>query len=417
MLRSVLFGGLVVWAALVTPAFSKSENLPVDRLVSALMKSGFENIAVVLEDQHLIVTYENRRYRDELAAAEEVISHIFALFPEEIEVTLIPQNRKIPLIAMTLAVNQSGAGPANGKSARAGDWSGMHVDLEFDAAWKKLQTLAPVIASTWKIDLVVHPQFHALFGNYGNPVRSQINIAPALNTSLWKGMSLCAQLIIPLQNELEKEGDHVRPGLLTINQTLRLPRNVFASASVGYFTKNRYGLDVETQKYFFNGKASVGANFGYTGYASYLQSVWRYSTIDRLTMLLNAEFRFPQVDLSLRATYGKFLYQDVGWRVNLMRQFREVDFGFFLMRSASEMNTGFHFSVPLFPRKHLGTRALRIKTADYFPWEYRYKGIPDNGELYDTGNHLEGFMKRLNPSYVRNQIHYYQRWRNFEFFR
>ncbi len=417
MLRSVLFSGLIIGAALVTPAFSDGENLPADRLVSALLKSGFENLAVILEDKHLIVTYENRRYRDELAAAEEVVSLVLALFSEEIEVTLIPQNRKIPLIAMTLTVNPNGARPANGKSARAGECSAMRVDLEFDSAWKKLQTLAPVNASTWKIDLVVHPQFHAVFGNYGNPVQSQINIAPALNTSLWKGLSLCAQLIIPLQNELEKEDDHVRPGLLTINQTLRLPRNVFASASFGYFTKNRYGLDVETQKYFFNGKASIGANFGYTGYASYSQGVWRYSTIERLITLLNAEFRFPRVDLSLRATYGKFLYQDIGWRVNLVRQFREVDFGFFLMRSADEMNTGFHLSVPVFPRKHFPARALRIKTADYFPWEYRYKGIPDHGKLYNTGNHLEDFMKRLNPSYVRNQIHYYQRWRNLEFFR
>lgn len=93
-----------------------------------------------------------------------------------------------------------------------------------------------------------------------------------------------------------------------------------------------------------------------------------------------------------------------------MRQFREVDFGFFLLRSAAETNTGFYFSVPIFLRKHLAPRRVRIRTADYFSWEYFYKGFPESGTRYQTGNSLNDFMKRLHPDYVNNQIRHSNRW-------
>ncbi len=405
---------LIIFFALPVPVLPGDENALAGRLAQELVKSGFENVAVVREDKELIVTYENRRYRDELAAAKEVIAIVISLTNEELEVTLIPQNRKIPLVAMRVAVNRY-AEPANGNSATAAIGAATEVDLDFGASWKKLQAVPRANASTWKLDLVIHPQFNAEFASYNDPVAPQINLAPALNTSLWKGMSLVAQLIIPLYNELGKEGDYARPGLLAANQTLRLPRNIFVSASLGYFTQNRYGIDVEAQKYFLNGKAAFGANWGYTGHAAYFKGVWSYSPLEHQTMMLSSEFRLPHIDLSLRAAYGKFLYQDTGWRVDLVRQFREVDFGFFILRSEAEMNTGFHFSIPIFPPKHLRARIIRIRTAEYFPWEYRYKGFPESGVLYDTGSSINAFMKRLNPSYVRNQVRYYERWRNLAF--
>lgn len=413
---SAFLGGRFFWfwflSFLFLPpaALPQNENTLADRLAHELVKEGFENVAVARENQELIVTYENRRYRDELAAAQEVIVVVLSLTKEELHVTLIPQNRKIPLVAMRLAVNQ-GDKPANGKSTAAVG-SAVEADFDCDASWKKLRALPRTNASTWKIDLVVHPQINAEFATYNNPVASQINLAPALNTSLWKGMSLFAQLIIPIHNELEKEGDDVRPGLLAVNQAIRLPRNIFVSASLGYFTQHRYGFDVEAQKYFLNGKTSVGANFGYTGHASYFKGAWSYSPLAHQTMSLNSEFRLPRVDLSLRATYGKFLYQDTAWRLDLVRQFKETDFGFFVLRSEGKLNTGFHFSVPIFPPKHLRASRVRIRTAEYFTWEYRYKGFPNSGVLYDTGNSIHNFLKRLNPNYVTNQVRYYERWKD-----
>lgn len=398
-------GCLMACFVFAVPVFSDDENEITGRLTQQLVEDGFESVAVLQAGKELIVTYENRRYRDELGAAREVIAGIQAVAREALEVILIPQNRMIPLIAIRAAVNQQRL-PANGELSEAR----LEVNLNFESYWSRIKTLPRANASTGKLDLVLHPQFNVAFASYNNPVATQFNVAPALQTSLWPGMAFFAQLIIPLQNELEREGDYIRPGLVTINQVLRLPREVFVSGSLGYFTQERYGLDLDVQKYFFNGRAAIGANFGYTGHASYFKGVWSYSGINHQTMFLNSEMRIPRWDLALRASYGKFLYQDTGWRVDLMRQFREVDFGFFLLRSAAETNTGFYFSVPIFLRKHLAPRRVRIRTADYFSWEYFYKGFPESGTRYQTGNSLNDFMKRLHPDYVNNQIRHSNRW-------
>jgi len=408
----VKFGCLMALPALGGPL---GQNGLADSLKYHLVKNGFENVAVVLEDRHVIVTYENRIYRHEIRAAQEVMALLASLLKEGMKITLIPQNRKIPLVAISLSPDDYPA-LANGKASHSNFFSRPEVSLDVDPVWKKVRALPKANSSSWKFDLVVHPQVKAQFGKRSDPVESQINLAPELNVLLWKGMSISAQWIIPLQNQLveeggpaslqnqhRKEGNFTRPGLLTLNQIFRAPKNTVISATLGYFTQHRYGADTEIKKHFFNGRASLGANLGYTGYAAYLKGVWSYSTIDLITALVNAECRLSRFDLSLRATYGKFLERDKGWRIDIRRQFSETDIGFFVSNTGAGTNGGFNFSLPIFPSKHLPPGPIRARTASYFPWEYRYWGDLDSATRYNTGNPIEAFMKRLNPDYIKNQ--------------
>ncbi len=403
---------LTTLPALGTP---HGQNGLADSLKHHLVKSGLENVAVVVEDRHLIVTYENRIYRHEIRAAQEVMAILSSLVKAGMQITLIPQNRKIPLVAITFEADGKPAF-TNGEASRRQYFSPAEVSLDVEPAWSKVRALPQANSSSWKFDLVVHPQVKAQFGKRTDPVESQINLAPEINVSFWKGMSISAQWIIPLQNELEeesgfpslqnkyrKEGNFARPGLLTFNQTWRAPQNTMISATLGYFTQHRYGADAEIKKYFFNGKASLGANLGYTGYAAYLKGVWSYSPIDLVTAFVNTEYRFSRFDLGLRATYGKFLDQDKGWRIDIRRQFSETDIGFFVSNTEAGTNGGFNFSLPIFPSKHLAPGPIRARTANYFPWEYRYWGGLENTMRYNTGNPVEAFMKRLNPDYIKNQ--------------
>ena len=386
------------------------ENGLADRLTDDLIEAGFENVSVILEESRAIVTYENRIYRDEIRAIKEVMA-LLAPQVEGIErITLIPQNRKILLVAITIPATEYPTFVDEGASDEAlADV--IDVSLDVDGIWRKSQTIPKTNSSFHKFDVVVHPQFNAQFGNYDDSVESQINLMPELRTTLWKGMSLSAQLILPLQNDLGGNGDELRPGRLTINQTLRLPHQTFASATMGYFTRNRYGADLEIKKYFANGRWSLGANLGYTGFAEYQKRVWYYSNLGVLTTLFSAEYRVSRFDLSLRATYEKFLYGDRGWRLDILRQFGEVDIGFFTLKTEKGSDGGFNFSIPIFPPKYLPTRRIRISPAQAFPWEYRYRGLPRGGRRYNTGNRIDAFLKRLNPDYIKNQIAETEDWR------
>src|SRR5690606_38674017 len=108
--------------------------------------------------------------------------------------------------------------------------------------------------SAFKFDATIQPQLRTGFGNFSYRVESQINLAPGISTSLWPGMRLPAQVIIPLQNELDESESQVRPGLLTLNQTLRPLPGTLVSATVGYFTNNQYGLDAAVQHELFDGR-------------------------------------------------------------------------------------------------------------------------------------------------------------------
>jgi len=384
----------LVFIVSITLGFALHESSLTDNLECDLLQSGFENVSVVLEDGNMVVAYENRVFRHEIRAIRQVMAILFPVVRQNIDVTLISQNRGIPLAAISMTANEclrlSNAEISDEELASAID-----ISLDVYQIWQKMRKSQKENAAIYKFDIVIHPQFKALFGDFDNRTKAQINLAPKMNTALWRGILLSAQLIIPLYNELDEEEDHWRPGLLTINQILRLPRNTFISATLGYFTRDRYGTDLEIRKYFADGKLVIGANVGYTGYASYLERTWRYSNIDYLTAFFDVECRFSQFDLTLSAMYGRYLFRDKGWRFSVLRQFGEVGIGFFALKTERGGNAGLSLCIPISPSRYSPARRIRLRSAEELSLEYRYKSLPESGVQYETGNGIDSFMKRL----------------------
>jgi len=48
-------------------------------------------------------------------------------------------------------------------------------------------------------------------------------------------------------------------------------------------------------------------------------------------------------------------------------------------------------AIPLFMRRHMKPRRVRIRSADSFRWSYRYRGLTESGLRYDTGHSLDEF--------------------------
>jgi len=311
------------------------------RILTVLTEEGFENVAVSCKADSIFITYENRVYRYEIMGIKELMNLVSEFIDKHTILVLIPQSHGIPIVA--LIMNSKDFVNASQENEPAEVFvKDIEVTYDYEKYRDELKNKRMINPSTLKFDIVVYPQFHAQFGNYDDPVESQINLAPALTTSLWKGMSLFMQWIIPLQNELGGEGDQGRPGLLTLNQVIRIPNNTFISTTLGYFTQHRYGLDIETKSFFVNGRLSLGTNVGCTGYALFMNRTWYYSDIEYWTYFINCGYRFPEIDFSIKATYGKFLYEDKGWRFDVIRQFGEIDIGFFMIKTTGVINGGFN---------------------------------------------------------------------------
>lgn len=400
---------VMVFTTLFALSSAFDEGSLAKKLEQHLTEKGFEDVRVALEGGRVIITSKNRTYQDGVEATREVMASLLSVAEDKqngrqrINVTLISQSRRIPVVAISIPENEY-LSLLNTKSPAEEPIPNVDVSLDVGSAWKKTRKTRKAKSSLWKLDIIIHPQFKANFGDYNDPVEAQANLAPRITTALWKGMSISAQVIIPLYNELGELGEYWRPGLLTVNQTLRLPLGTFASATAGYFTRDRYGGDLEVRKYFADGRLSIGANAGYTGFASYFKGVWYYTNIDHLTGSIDARYRISRFNLSLGATYGRFLYKDEGWRFDVFRRFGETGIGFFALKTRGATNGGFSLSIPIFPSRYLPAGRIRVSPAKEFQWEYRYKTLPKKGIQYNTGNRIDDFMKGFDPSYVKNQM-------------
>ena len=377
-----------------------NSNDSISRLFSM---AGFENVKSAIDESKLIVAFENRRYRSQARGLAEVLKIISnsASVPLNTEIFLILLHQEVPMVMVNLVLQdyEDFVNNENGTSLFA---DSVKITLEFESVWEQIKSKERLNSSNFKSDIVVIPQFRAQFGKFTHPVESSINVIPEYNLLLNKGLSFKAQLIIPVYNDLDEEGDLVRPGIIALNQFVRLKDDVFFDVTVGCFDKNRAGGNFELKKYFSNGRLSLGANVGYTTDYSYTGIKTDYLVDENfLTALLSADYRYEPYDLTGRIQAGNFLYNELGVRCDLLRQFREVTIGFFVLATESELNGGFNFSIPIPPRKYSKPKYFRVSPTEKFSFEYRAKGYPTSGTMYNTENELFRSMLEFNPDYLK----------------
>ncbi|HUF09768.1 MAG TPA: YjbH domain-containing protein [Rhodothermales bacterium] len=367
----------------------------VDDIVAALAESGFENLGVVRAEDRLIVTYENRVYRYEIRAFSEVVSTIVRFARDAKSLTVIQQRHGLPLRSLTAPLG-------NFRPLQPGTVAVSEMDVvetSVDAAdWASVSSSASRTASSFRrFDVTMQPHVAIRFGNYADALQTQIGLVPEIRTTIVPGLRGRAQVILPIQNELDEQGDYVRPGLVSINQTLRIHDDTFVSLSGGYFSHNRYGVDLESRTFLRGRRFSVGVRIGYTGYAGIRDGSWSQSSIGRLCAALTTDVYVRRHSLLIRSGLHRFVYGDVGWRLDVVRTFGEVQLGLFGLVSQAENNAGFSLAIPLFGRKYGSPASLRIRPARTFDWEYRYRGFQTNGLRYDTGHGIDDLWGGVFP--------------------
>ncbi|MGK9369831.1 YjbH domain-containing protein [Melioribacter sp. Ez-97] len=387
---------IVIFFLLPLSYFAYSEAT----VIKELSRKGFENLSVNVEGTKIFIAYEDRVYRFNADGLFEVMD-ILKNYREYDTVAITMLNKKIPVLEIRYD-NRLFYSVTTGTT----DWSDFEKNLfiSYTSTEPKEESENQ---SDFRNDITIHPGFKGQFGDYDNPVRAQINIIPEIRTTWWKGMELNIQTIIPVYNEFKGEGDYIRPGIVSLGQTFKFDEVTYAFATVGYFTENRYGADFSAMKIFNNGDIVLKGSAGYTGYLSVYQNKFYYSDLYLFTYNMSMKYRINKYDLTIGVTAGKFLYEDKSIRVDINRQFGEIELGFFAVRSIDGYtNGGFNFSVPLFPSEYSKPSLVRIRTAENFRWEYRVKGELSSliGVTYNTGNYFEKEFYKYNPAFIRKEL-------------
>lgn len=370
-----------------------------------LVNEGFENVTVWSEADSIIgIEYENRRYRFEPRALAKVIDMVSRnLEGKDVELQITVLHQMIPMVFVQVSLSAYQALMQENITLEQ-----FSEECRFTMDTGKASQKEPSNSSRFKPDLVIIPDWRAQFGDFDRPVQSNINIIPELNFLLGKGLSVNAQLIIPVQYNFlyDDEEKEVRPGNITLNQLVRLEDDFFISATAGFFNRNRAGLNLELKKYFSEGKFAIGADVGFTNYHSFTgREALPYESSNYLTAFLTAEYRYVPYDLTGRLQAGNFLYNDAGVRFDVLRQFGEVNIGFFaLVNTSGDLNGGFNFAIPIPPAKYTKLRFFRVRPSEKFSWEYRAKGFPTSGIAYKTGHQLFDIMLEFNPDYMKKRF-------------
>lgn len=402
-MKQLLYRALIILLLIITSSFGNKN--PKEKITADLVDKGFENIIVKIDSVKLFLAYENRVYRFNVESLKQVMN-VISNYTELKMIKIIVLQNQVPLVIVEYN-NDDYINYLEHKLSRDSFIEKLIISYDTDEMWTKEKNSTVTNNSNYKFDLVLNPNFKGQFGDYSNVVRAQVNFIPEIKTSWWKGMEITAQTIIPLYNEFPGEGNYLRPGIISLHQTFRLPDCLFITSSLGYFTENRYGIDFTFRKIFYEGNISLGFNAGYTGYMSIFNKKIFYSEPYLWTANLSMEYRINKYDLTLGITAGKFLYNDESIRFDANRQFGEVEIGFFAVRSLSgETNGGFNFSIPLFPSSYWNPSVVRIRTSDSFRWEYRVRGeIPSMiGVIYNTGNTFIRSIKKFNPNFILNEL-------------
>jgi hypothetical protein len=94
------------------------------------------------------------------------------------------------------------------------------------------------------------------------------------------------------------------------------------------------------------------------------------SAPDKFSFLGKADFYEPYTGLQAQLTGGRFVFGDYGARLDISRHLSDYTIGVYGILTGGENNAGFHFAIPLGPKKQMRKGTVRVKLPEYFDWEY-----------------------------------------------
>lgn len=329
--------------------------------VEELVKMGFENVRCSENEKERIYTIENNVYKAQgvgIAKAIEIIQR--QGLPEGKRCKVIVTHLEMPELSLTY--HPSIHADSLSTNGNAGWKTSYNID-----GWKEVKKEKAKNSSRFKVDILVYPQL-----SYKNLIITQIyqslfTLNPAIEISLWQGMKLTGQLIVPVYNDgYSIYQNKVHPGFLTLSQRFRLPYNIKGKATVGCFNADRYGADLMLFRPFkTDERFSLEGRVGWAGIGYWNGFKLHYDTDMSWTWTVGANFYWPRYNTQFSLKGEQYLMGDRGVKFEMIRHFRYASIGFYAMKGKdAKSNGGFRFQVLLPPYKQKRHKLIpRVSTS------------------------------------------------------
>ena len=371
-----------------------------------LVNMGFENVRWTENDEERIYTIENNVYKANGVGIAKAI--------EVIQKKGLPTNKQCKVIVTNLDVPELSLTYQPSTTAREGEVSLEDWQTSYEiSGWEEVKKEKLKNSSRFKVDILIYPQL-----SFKNLIITQIyqvlfTLNPAIEVSLWSGMKLTGQVILPVYNDgYGYLNDKVKPGFITLSQNFRLPYNIKGKATLGYFNADRYGGDVMLFYPFKDERFSLEGRMGVTGIGYWEGFHLHYDTDFSVTWSLGGNFYWPQYNTQFSLKGEQYLMGEKGIKFEMIRNFRYASVGFYAQKGQhANSNGGFRFQILLPPYKY-----KRFKNK-YIP---RVNTASQMGIVYNAGNEQyyyrqyrsaadENIMNnnKFNPYFIKSELSNY----------
>lgn len=340
-----------------------------DKIISDLVKSGFENTRCIIEDDRCYVSIENHTFRWDVLAISGALDIIASGLNGSLEINLLILDNAMPQKLICVSRDEwrkfsTGSIDSSGISDR------ISVTFRTREVYSRLKHAEVFNRGSGKFDLVIYPQFYFENTLLNKLYETQFNLAPAAEFSLWKGNKFMGQVILPIQNSLGYEGDHIRPGFLTISQEFRISDGFHTTITAGNFIGNSYGISACSRLYIFNGLFNVEMTNGIIGSSHFIEHKWIHNGLDSYTGSLSLAWFWSRFNMELKAGAARHLNEDHGIFASCARSFNETVVGLYIEKGEFSNNGGFFFSIPLFFRQRSARKLFRITIPPQYGFTY-----------------------------------------------
>jgi len=419
----VRLGARFVLPGLLLLVGTARAQTPGERVTTAMVHHGFENVAVASDSAITTVWFENRIYRYDMTALGVAATLCAAALDSSGGVLeLVPENRGVALIAISAPVaawRDFMDGRSDAKSFRSG--------LQIDAHRRRFGAPLGVNQDRanrpyGRTDLALRPLFGFQLGAGRSPFLYTVQVAPEVTLSPFPGGLLTLQAAIRIHDDLDPCGteDPCRPVIFPGRNTLSwggwLPAGVLSTVSAGIFPGDRYGIATELGRLVWKNQLEVWGGGDVSGKLLFLEDSIEYSSLDRWAAFIAATHRFRGLDLETTLTLGRFEEEEFALKLEVARRIHEFEIGFFVAtnpnsdlqftpyedtedKSAAGVNL--RFALPV--AKYMRPRAVRPTTVPDFPFTYKSTVDPVAVQITPYDN-LDRLRKRLYPTFVWNEI-------------
>ena len=366
-------------------------------LADVLTGMGFENVRALRSGNIVYAAVEDRTYRGTYRGLAVALQRLAVTCPDAEAYEVVLLDSDVPRVHVSAAV-------------ASGVWT-VKADYDTRGVMGVLSETAGQGRSTGRIDITLHPKVS--IDNHRLDVLCEwaVALAPAVETTLWRGNRITIQPVIPLcggnlydNNTLK----YVRVGIADIEQEFLHGGRWSLKAAAGMLYPDLMGAHVEAG-WQISSSLGVKVQAGLTGDAWCDGDGYHFTDIDRTTFLLKADYYNMWSRVQAQLTAGRFVYGDYGVRLDLTRHLGDYAIGLYGTLAEGEHNAGFHFAIPMGGRRQKRSGAVRVRLPEYFNWEYSmvsYFKFADEsmGSEYKTRADENRSARYFNADYIRQNL-------------